>query len=290
MRAAGAGVGGDILLPRLLVVVWGVLLYHVLLMLVQVSDATVLTWYKVKVSQTTLQSNEVLEVAAVNDLVSAMIGSQNQKTHQLFCCTDTGPCRFYDVIVVAGHDDSANGPVEECWTWRSSKCNYGGIEYEDGDIFVDNVSCHSLQCQIGEMVTLKRTEPSPANVSLLVNEGCVFIEPTPMTFDDARNFCKGEGGDMYVAGNFKSLQEYLGTLSYFDVWVGARSRAWLDGRPVEIDEWFSEEEPNGPPNECICMKKYFDNPYLIFDHPCTYTYPVLCQKGVWYSAAPRAPK
>ncbi|KAK3867127.1 hypothetical protein Pcinc_027385 [Petrolisthes cinctipes] len=95
MRAPGAAVGGDILLPGLLVVVWGLLLYHVLLMLVQVSNATALTWYKVKVSQTTLQSNEVLEVAAVNDLVSAMIG-----THQLFCCTDTGTCRFYDVIVL----------------------------------------------------------------------------------------------------------------------------------------------------------------------------------------------
>ncbi|KAK3863311.1 hypothetical protein Pcinc_030911, partial [Petrolisthes cinctipes] len=58
------------------------------------------------------------------------------------------------------------------------------------------------------------TEPTPANVSLLVNEGCVFLEPTPMTFDDARTFCNGEGGDMYVAGNFKNLQEYLGTFSY----------------------------------------------------------------------------
>ncbi|KAK3890359.1 hypothetical protein Pcinc_005736 [Petrolisthes cinctipes] len=282
MRAPGAAVGGDILLPRLLVVVWGLLLYHVLLMLVQVSDATVLTWYKVKVSQTTLQSNEVLEVAAVNDLVSAMIGSQNQETHQLFCCTDTGTCRFYDVIVVAGHDDSANGPVEECWTWHPPipKCNYGGIEYEDGDIVEGNVSCHRLQCQTGEMVTLKRTEPSPANVSLLVNEGCVFIEPKPIAFDDARNFCKGEGGDMYVAGNFKSLQEYLGTLSYSDVWVGARSRAWLDGRPVDIDEWY-KNEPDGSPDECIRMRRPFGT--VLFDEPCTYTFPVLCEKGVWYS-------
>ncbi|KAK3867126.1 hypothetical protein Pcinc_027384 [Petrolisthes cinctipes] len=282
MRAPGAGVGGDILLPRLLVVVWGLLLYHVLLMLVQVSDATALTWYKVKVSQTTLQSNEVLEVAAVNDLVSAMIGSQNQETHQLFCCTDTGTCRFYDVIVVAGHDDSASGPVEECWTWHLviPKCNYGGIEYEDGDIFVDNESCHSLQCQTGEIVTLK--ERSPANVSLLVNEGCVFIEPTPMTFDNARNFCKGEGGDMYVAGNFKSLQEYLGTLSYSNVWVGARSRAWLDGRPVDIDEWYTNE-PDLSPDYCIRMRKYSYNPHFMFDQLCTTTYPVLCQKGVWYS-------
>ncbi|KAK4320142.1 hypothetical protein Pmani_008977 [Petrolisthes manimaculis] len=120
MCAPGAAVGGDSLLPRLLVVMWGLLLYHVLLMLIQVSDATVLTWYNVKVSQTTLQSNELPEVAAVNVLVSAMIGSQNQETHQLFCCTDTGTCRFYDLIVMAGHDDSASGPVEECWTWHSS--------------------------------------------------------------------------------------------------------------------------------------------------------------------------
>ncbi|KAK3890361.1 hypothetical protein Pcinc_005738 [Petrolisthes cinctipes] len=284
MRAPGAGVGGDILLPRLLVVVWELLLYHVLLMLVQVSNATALTWYNVKVSQTTLQSNEVLEVAAVNDLVSAMIRSQNQETHQLFCCTDTGTCRFYDVIVVAGQDDSASGPVEECWTWHPPipKCNYGGIEYKDGDIFEGNVSCHSLQCQTGEMVTLKRTEPSPANVSLLVNEGCVFIEPTPMKFDVARNFCKGEGGDMYVAGNFKSLQEYLGTLSYSNVWVGARSRAWLDGRPVDIEEWYSTE-PDSSPGYCIRMTKYSYNPHFMFDQLCTTTYPVLCQKGVWYS-------
>ncbi|KAK4315693.1 hypothetical protein Pmani_013092 [Petrolisthes manimaculis] len=119
MCAPGAAVGGDIQLPRHLVVMWGLLLYHVLLMLIQVSDATVLTWYNVKVSQTTLQSNEIPEVAAINDLVSAIIGSQNQETHQLFCCTDTGTCRFYDLIVIAGHDDSASGPVEECWTWHT---------------------------------------------------------------------------------------------------------------------------------------------------------------------------
>ncbi|KAK4324241.1 hypothetical protein Pmani_005081 [Petrolisthes manimaculis] len=112
------GPGGDILLPRLLVVVWGLLLYHVLLMLVQVSDAKDLTWYNVKVSQTTLQSNEVLELANVNVLRSAMIGNLNQDTHQLFCCTDTGTCRFYDLLVVAGHDDSASGPVDQCWTWH----------------------------------------------------------------------------------------------------------------------------------------------------------------------------
>ncbi|KAK3867129.1 hypothetical protein Pcinc_027387 [Petrolisthes cinctipes] len=133
MRAPGAG--GDILLPRLLVVVWGLLLYHVLLMLVQVSDATVLTWYKVKVSQTTLQSNEILEVAAVNALRSAAIGNLNQETHQLFCCTDTGTCRFYDVIVVAGHDDSANGPVEECWTWHLVIPSYlGAMDPSQGSI------------------------------------------------------------------------------------------------------------------------------------------------------------
>ncbi|KAK3890363.1 hypothetical protein Pcinc_005740 [Petrolisthes cinctipes] len=133
MRAPGAG--GDILLPRLLVVVWGLLLYHVLLMLVQVSDATVLTWYKVKVSQTTLQSNDILEVAAVNALRSAAIGSLNQETHQLFCCTDTGTCRFYDVIVVAGHDDSANGPVEECWTWHPPIPSYlGAMDPSQGSI------------------------------------------------------------------------------------------------------------------------------------------------------------
>ncbi|KAK4327500.1 hypothetical protein Pmani_002055 [Petrolisthes manimaculis] len=87
-------------------------------MLVQVSDAKDLTWYKVKVSQTTLQSNEVLELANVSALRSAAIGSLNQDTHQLFCCTDTGTCRFYDLIVVAGHDDSASGPDDQCWTWH----------------------------------------------------------------------------------------------------------------------------------------------------------------------------
>ncbi|KAK4310488.1 hypothetical protein Pmani_016404 [Petrolisthes manimaculis] len=129
------GSGGDILLPRLLVVVWGLLLYHVLLMLVQVSDATFITWYKVKVSQTTLlQSNKILELENVNIFRSAAIGNRNMDTHQLICCTDTGTCSFYHIIVVAGHDDSASGPVDQCYTiWYPSPSEY----QSEGRTFLD---------------------------------------------------------------------------------------------------------------------------------------------------------
>lgn len=72
-----------------------------------------------------------------------------------------------------------------------------------------------LTCDLGAKVT-RLTVPteSESNVSALADEGCVFIESSPMTFDDARTFCKDAGGDMYAGGNFASLQEYFSTAGY----------------------------------------------------------------------------
>lgn len=58
------------------------------------------------------------------------------------------------------------------------------------------------------------TAPSPTSLSSLADVGCVFQGPSHMTFDDARTFCQDAGGDMYVAGDFEGLQEYLATLNH----------------------------------------------------------------------------
>ncbi|KAK3868358.1 hypothetical protein Pcinc_026243 [Petrolisthes cinctipes] len=97
---------------------------------------------------------------------------------------------------------------------------------------------------------------------------------------------------MYVAGDFTGLQQYLGdntyshctslvvmAIHYTEVWVGGKSRVWLDGRSVTEDEW-RPGEPNGGPNDCIRMREMNGDPHLMMDIGCDTAYPVMCQKGV----------
>ncbi|KAK3868360.1 hypothetical protein Pcinc_026245 [Petrolisthes cinctipes] len=268
--------GGVLLLPRLLVVVWGLLLPHSLL-LVQVSGGEVMTWYKTQVSKGKLQTHTPTEITSNRIIECAVMASQDPGTRHLFCHPDAATCSFYDLKVEAGHDDSAIGPVQDCWTRHFNLCYSSEKIYEDGEIFVDSDSCKTFQCNAGTSTQLQDSRSS--NVILLAEEECVFIEETEMTFDEARTICRTEGGDMYSGGDYESLQKHLGTKSYTEVWVGARSQAWLDGRPVT--EW-GPADPNGASDDCIRMRNE-NGVHEMMDASCSKLYPVLCHKGVSYS-------
>ncbi|KAK3868356.1 hypothetical protein Pcinc_026241 [Petrolisthes cinctipes] len=235
--------GGVLLLPRLLVVVWGLLLPHSLL-LVQVSGGEVMTWYKTQVSKDKLQTQTPTDITSNRIIECAVMASQNPGTRHLFCHPDAATCSFYDLKVEAGHKDSAIGPVQDCWTRHPNESEASSVPFAD-----------------------------------LVAQGCVFLNPTLRTFDEARSFCQSEGGDMYVAGDFTGLQQYLGANTYSQVWVGGKNQVWLDGRSVTEDEW-GTNDPDGGPNDCIRMREMNGDPHLMMDIGCDTGYPVMCQKGV----------
>ncbi|KAK3890354.1 hypothetical protein Pcinc_005732 [Petrolisthes cinctipes] len=169
---------GGVLLPRLLVVVWGLLLPHSLL-LVQVSGGEVMTWYKTQVSKDKLQTQTPTDITPNRIIECAVMASQDPGTRHLFCHPDAATCSFYDLKVEAGHKDSAIGPVQDCWTRHPNESEASSVPFAD-----------------------------------LVAQGCVFLNPTSRAFEEARSFCQSEGGDMYVTGDFTGLQQYLGANTF----------------------------------------------------------------------------
>ncbi|KAK4301979.1 hypothetical protein Pmani_025911 [Petrolisthes manimaculis] len=137
--------GGVLLLPRLLVVVWGLLLPHSLL-LVQVSGMEVRTWYKTQVSKGKLEAMTPTEITSQRIIECAVMASQDPETH-LFCHPDAATCSFYDIKVKAGHTDSS--PVQDCWTKHTNVCESGGQTYEEGETFVDSATCSTFLCSDG---------------------------------------------------------------------------------------------------------------------------------------------
>ncbi|KAK4301978.1 hypothetical protein Pmani_025910 [Petrolisthes manimaculis] len=140
--------GGVLLLPRLLVVLWGLLLPHSLL-LVQVSGMEVRTWYKTQVSKGKLEAMTPTEVTSQRIIECAVMASLDPETRHLFSHPDAATCSFYDLKVEAEHDDSAMGPVQDCWTRHFKLCYSSGRGYADGELFVDSVSCKMFECNAG---------------------------------------------------------------------------------------------------------------------------------------------
>ncbi|XP_069156598.1 C-type lectin domain family 17, member A-like [Procambarus clarkii] len=111
------------------------------------------------------------------------------------------------------------------------------------------------------------------------NVGCVYLKEALTTWDDARTCCQAIGGDLYSLGtlsDYTALQNYLGNLTQNEVWVGVKSRKWLNGNDVTASEW-SPGVPNDAIDCCARMVKRVGYPHLLDDITCANTYFVLCQ-------------
>lgn len=115
--AGSGGGGGGFQLLRLMVVVWEIV--HHLLLLVQVSGGEVVVWYRAQVSQDTLTSSKFVPLMSTTAAAGALVASLDQKTYHLLCCPPDATCSLYGLIVGAGHNDSASGSVQDCWTWHA---------------------------------------------------------------------------------------------------------------------------------------------------------------------------
>ena len=59
--------------------------------------------------------------------------------------------------------------------------------------------------------------------------------------------------------------------------MGVKSRKWLDGRHVALDEW-EVGEPNGAENDCSRMRAD-GGMHKLFDKDCLNTYFSLCKRS-----------
>lgn len=114
---AGGGAGGGLQSFRIMLLVWQFL--HHLLLLVQVSGGQVVTWYRTQVSQDALALEKSFPVMSKTAAVGALVASLDKTTHNLLCCPHDSTCSLFGLIVAAGHNDSASGLVQDCWTWHS---------------------------------------------------------------------------------------------------------------------------------------------------------------------------
>ncbi|KAK8386331.1 hypothetical protein O3P69_010775 [Scylla paramamosain] len=131
---------------------------------------------------------------------------------------------------------------------------------------------------------------------LLTHEGttCVLYDVVVDSLDDAaadaattcrtrhRNVCIVEGeplphGAMLVHNCLPALCWNRAIVpAVTEVWVGVKSRMWLDNRDVASGEW-GPNDPNGAPDECARMLME-NGKYTLADKGCSATFIFLCMR------------
>ncbi|XP_042229947.1 probable maltase-glucoamylase 2 [Homarus americanus] len=123
------------------------------------------------------------------------------------------------------------------------------------------------------------TTTIPATCSALfefvTDLGCVYLHHTAMNWVNAQAYCVQHGADLLVTHHFTALQQYLLPHSIHQIWVGVKSKKWLDGQNVAAGEWKSGN-PDGAADDCARMKGS-GGMHLLADITCDSTFLVLCQ-------------
>ncbi|KAK3879090.1 hypothetical protein Pcinc_016310 [Petrolisthes cinctipes] len=96
---------------------------HVLVLLLVLHQAVYINaesqnWYKVKVSNTTLDGNTPRGERSVRSVAQCTMVASRDPQNQLLCFRTPGVCTKYDIVVKANDGDSFNGgdDVTLCWT------------------------------------------------------------------------------------------------------------------------------------------------------------------------------
>lgn len=157
-------------------------------------------------------------------------------------------------------------------------CVVDGRTYQEGDYYVDN-NCTITVCQQGQLAPYQGSAPMVDIYKLLANN-CVYIVEHAWSWVRARANCVANGGDLYVPGDFEGMGHYLhGRYDSGAVWVGLKSRLWIDGRYVTHSEW-KAGQPDGDPDQCGYLDPATEK---LQDYSCHTGYVFLCHKGVYYS-------
>jgi hypothetical protein len=117
---------------------------------------------------------------------------------------------------------------------------------------------------------------------------CYRFFAETMSWDAARNSCKGHGGDLASIGEaaenaFLTALADPGTSSWtcFNDQAGEGSWVWADGTPAAFSNWNGGEPNNSGNEDCMHLYHYPGQPYdgRWNDAPCGSAYPYLCEKA-----------
>ncbi|XP_047491532.1 uncharacterized protein LOC125040829 [Penaeus chinensis] len=228
-----------------------------------------IAWYPTSVNDTTLAAAKSTVVSDIQDLTCAIKATQTPWC-EVFCF-EGSRCSLYNVTVAGYHDDSAVAPATPCYTRNS--CVFNGIGYQHDEDFVGD--CTPMKCW--EQTAISTSPPGPpscvAPFTAVPNVGCVYYHNLTMTWCDARLYCKDLGADLPVPTNVTALNVWATSYGErMEVWIGIRSRTWLDGTPVT--EW-GARQPDGAADECgMTTYLYVDG---VDDRSCGYLSGFVCE-------------
>ncbi|CAL4174575.1 unnamed protein product, partial [Meganyctiphanes norvegica] len=105
--------------------------------------------------------------------------------------------------------------------------------------------------------------PCEPSFTLVENVGCAKTytgKENRMTYINAREVCKTNGGDLAAPNNVADLKAFMKTefTPNNNVWVGIERKQsdnewyWINGRNVEMNEWGSDK-PDGTENDNCAM-------------------------------------
>ena len=176
----------------------------------------------------------------------------------------------FDIGSIDHDNDGFNGCFEDCNDWNDAvkpmapeTCNFTD---DDCNGLVDDAQgcpeCMYSSGPYGE------------------NEYALCFNPR--TWEDARNFCMDEGGDLISIHDeltrdyiFVIFSEELGIMHF---WIGLNDLdndgvyEWSDGTPVDFESWFSIIDGEGDMESCI--SQYLP---IWFDYPCEGGLPFVCR-------------
>ncbi|KAG7175835.1 C-type lectin lectoxin-Phi2-like [Homarus americanus] len=203
------------------------------------------------------------------------------------------PVKVYTFLLKDFHhavERTSAGSVAMCAGLATKTFPSGFFCYNDGrcDLHDHQVQKYIDECLDDSPTSLCYTlePPQPEFPSFVVLEGLEDLGPllevtSAKTWLDARSFCHCRGSELFTAptpGAFRRLAaHYLENSRITDVWVGVKSRRWLDGRYVDNSEW-SYNEPNEHYENCARMTNMKGTDYRLADFDCYKQYPSLCQK------------
>ncbi|CAL1543038.1 unnamed protein product [Lymnaea stagnalis] len=122
----------------------------------------------------------------------------------------------------------------------------------------------------------------PAN-SLGYGALCYSITDQPMTFNNAKNACRGKNGFLATVSNvqiqsFLSAELFGKTASAY--WIGlsstARTYSWANGWPVSFTSWGNTYRGNLN-NTCVAMQTAKPTGLWVDTYQCTQALPYICQ-------------
>ncbi|XP_063841141.1 uncharacterized protein LOC135089494 [Scylla paramamosain] len=232
-------------------------------------------WHRALISQAQLDAAATSERFQVADeILCAALANAAPWCHLL---THEGTtCVLYDVVVDS-LDDAAADAATTCRTRHRNVCIVEGEPLPHGAMLVHN--CLPALCWNRAIVPAVTVSTACDGDFVQEVFGCFYLHQEEKTWCDARYHCATLGADLAVvsASDFQKLQILLAaTANMMQVWVGVKSRMWLDNRDVASGEW-GPNDPNGAADECARMLME-NGKYTLADKGCSATFIVLCMR------------